>query len=61
MRAIEAAGSGDATSAIAALEKLVSQPPSAAGWTIPVEPAFRPLYAAPGFAQILTRLAERAG
>ena len=21
-----------------------------AGWTIPVEPAFRPLYAAPGFA-----------
>lgn len=61
MRAIEAAGSGDATSAIAALEKIVSQPPSAAGWTIPVEPAFRPLYAAPGFAQILTRLAERAG
>jgi DNA-binding winged helix-turn-helix (wHTH) protein/tetratricopeptide (TPR) repeat protein len=35
-------------------------PPSAIGWTIPIEPFFRPLHGHPGFARVLTRLAERA-
>ena len=61
MRAIELAGAGDAKAAVHALEAILSQPVSAAGWTMPIEPAFRPLYATAGFSGVLTRLAERAG
>jgi len=61
MRAIEAATAGDVAAAVGALEHILLQPLWATGWTIPLEPAFRPLYASPGFSQLLTRLAERAG
>jgi DNA-binding winged helix-turn-helix (wHTH) protein len=61
MQAIEAAGRGDARTAVSALDRILVQPASASGWTIPIEPAFRHLYAAPGFSEVLTRLAERAG
>ena len=39
---------------------LASGPPSVLGWTLPVEPFFRPLIGQPGFARVLARLAERA-
>jgi DNA-binding winged helix-turn-helix (wHTH) protein len=37
-----------------------SAPPGFAGWTIPVEPAFRPLHSRSDFQQVLRVLAERA-
>jgi hypothetical protein len=49
---------------IAAVEALptldVDAPPGFPGWTIPIEPMFKPLYAQPEFGAILARLAERA-
>jgi hypothetical protein len=61
MRAIGAASAGDAKEAVGALDAMLSQPVWATGWTIPLEPAFRSLYASAGFSRLLTRLAEHAG
>ncbi len=61
LRAIDAAGRGDAKEAVGCLENILSLPACPAGWTIPIEPAFRPLAATSGFSHVLTRLAERAG
>lgn len=61
MRAIEAASAGDTKEAVGALDAMLSQPVWATGWTIPLEPAFRSLYASAGFSRLLTRLAEHAG
>jgi DNA-binding winged helix-turn-helix (wHTH) protein len=60
MRAIGAAGAGDAGNAIAAVQEMLSQPVWATGWTIPLEPAFHSLFASPAFGQLLAALAERA-
>ncbi|HEY7474046.1 MAG TPA: winged helix-turn-helix domain-containing protein [Vicinamibacterales bacterium] len=61
IEACDAAGHGEATRAVAALEQVIaSGPPSVLGWTMPVEPCFRPLLGHSGFAQVLRRLAERA-
>ena len=40
---------------------LDAAPPSAIGWTIPIDPFFRPLRGHPGFARELSRLAETGG
>jgi tetratricopeptide (TPR) repeat protein len=51
----------DTARAIATLAQLLdTAPPGFAGWTIPVEPAFKDLQQTQAFAAILTRLAERA-
>ena len=48
----------EAASSIAGM--LDTAPPGFAGWTIPVDPLLKELHPAQGFADILTRLAERA-
>jgi len=58
--AIEAAQAGDATAAVTSLNALLDTPAGPAGWTIPIEPAFRPLHVTPGFAQVLARVQGRA-
>ena len=51
----------DTDGAVTTLQHLLdSAPPGFAGWTIPVEPFLEELRRTPGFAGILTRLAERA-
>ena len=53
---------GRADEAVAQLDRLLNDPPTAfAGWTIPVEPLLEPLGGTSGFDRILTRLADRAG
>jgi hypothetical protein len=39
---------------------LTEAPAGYPGWTIPLEPALKPLAAQPEYANILARLAERA-
>ena len=57
----DAAVHGNPAAALEALERLLSSgPPSVLGWTLPVEPFFRPLAGQAGFARVLARLAERA-
>ena len=52
---------GRPTDAIGLLGRLLTEaPPGFPGWTIPIEPIFKPLHAQPEFAGILARLAERA-
>jgi hypothetical protein len=52
---------GRLTDAVGILTRLlVEAPPGYPGWTIPIEPMFKPLHAQPEFAGILARLAERA-
>jgi tetratricopeptide (TPR) repeat protein len=52
---------GRPSDAIALLDRLLTEaPPGFPGWTIPIEPLFRPLQSQPEFASILGRLAERA-
>ncbi|HKT78978.1 MAG TPA: winged helix-turn-helix domain-containing protein [Vicinamibacterales bacterium] len=47
--------------ALESLERLVASAPHGfAGWTIPIEPLFAPLAAAPSFTALKARLAERA-
>jgi DNA-binding winged helix-turn-helix (wHTH) protein len=59
--AAEFAADGHHTRALDALERLLGTgPPSVIGWTIAVDPGFRPLTGHPGFARVLARLAERA-
>ena len=51
----------DAAGAAATLAQLLdTAPPGLAGWTIPVEPAFKDLQQTQAFAAILTRFKERA-
>ena len=53
---------GRANEAVQQLGELLTDAPTAfAGWTIPVEPLLEPLAQSPGFARVLTRLADRAG
>ncbi len=52
---------GDQAGAVATLRRLLADaPPGFAAWTLPVEPFLQDLHGLPAFAQILTRLAERA-
>ena len=52
---------GRPSDAIALLDRLLTEaPPGFPGWTIPLEPLFKPLQAQPEFAAIMARLAERA-
>jgi TolB-like protein/Flp pilus assembly protein TadD len=61
LSAMAAVAPGRPTDAIALLNRLLSEaPPGFPGWTIPIEPMFRPLHAQPEFGGILARLAERA-
>jgi hypothetical protein len=39
---------------------LTEAPPGFPGWTIPIEPMFKPLHTQPEFEGILAKLAERA-
>ena len=62
LSACEAAARGARDDAADRLHQFLDDaPPSALGWTIPIEPFFRPLHGHPGFARVLSRLAERAG
>jgi len=59
--AMAAVAHGRPTEAIALLDRLLTEaPPGFPGWTIPIEPMFKPLNAQPEFGTILARLAERA-
>ncbi|HYN09190.1 MAG TPA: winged helix-turn-helix domain-containing protein [Vicinamibacterales bacterium] len=59
--ACDAAAHDEPARAVEALEQvLTAGPPSVLGWTVPVEPCFRPLAGHSGFARVLARLAERA-
>jgi DNA-binding winged helix-turn-helix (wHTH) protein len=59
--ACDAAAHGELDRAVETLDRaLESGPPSVLGWTMPVEPSFRPLVGHAGFARVLARLAERA-
>ena len=61
LSAMASVARGRPTDAIAMLTRLLSEaPPGFPGWTIPIEPMFKPLHAQPEFAGILARLAERA-
>jgi tetratricopeptide (TPR) repeat protein len=52
---------GRATDAIRTLDRMLTEAPAGyPGWTIPLEPALKPLAAQPEYANILARLAERA-
>jgi len=52
---------GRPSDAIALLGRLLAEaPPGFPGWTIPIEPLFKPLQAQPEFAALLARLADRA-
>ncbi|MGE5834004.1 MAG: winged helix-turn-helix domain-containing protein [Acidobacteriota bacterium] len=60
-RACDAAVHNEPGRAVDSLERLLGLgPPSVLGWTIPVEPCFRPLAGHPGFARVLAKLADRA-
>lgn len=62
LSACDAAARGARDEAADRLHRFLDDaPPSALGWTIPIEPSFRPLHGHPGFARVLSRLAERAG
>jgi tetratricopeptide (TPR) repeat protein len=59
--AMAAVAHGKPTDAIGLLDRLLTEaPPGFPGWTIPIEPMFKPLNAQPEFGTILARLAERA-
>jgi tetratricopeptide (TPR) repeat protein len=59
--ACDAAVQGDRDAAIGFLDQLISdEPPSLAGWSIPIEPFLRPLHGTRGFSDIIARLAARA-
>jgi TolB-like protein/cytochrome c-type biogenesis protein CcmH/NrfG len=59
--AMAAVAHGRPAEAIALLDRLLTEaPPGFPGWTIPLEPMFKPLNAQPEFGTILARLAERA-
>ncbi|MFI5177788.1 MAG: winged helix-turn-helix domain-containing tetratricopeptide repeat protein [Vicinamibacterales bacterium] len=59
--ACAAAGEGSYTSTLARLDQLLGMSgPSYVGWSIPIEPFFRPLHGLPGFATVVDRLADRA-
>jgi adenylate cyclase len=61
LSAMAAVGRGRPADAIATLNRLLAEaPPGFPGWTIPIEPMFKPLHAHPEFAGVLARLAERA-
>ena len=61
VEAADAAGHGETSRAVGALERLFSSgPPSVLGWTLPVDPCLRPAIGDPGIARLLARLAERA-
>jgi len=61
LSAMAAIVQGRPTDAIGLLDRLLTEaPPGFPGWTIPIEPIFKPLHAQPEFAGILARLAERA-
>jgi DNA-binding winged helix-turn-helix (wHTH) protein len=61
LSACDAAVHEDVPGAVRYLDRLLEAgPPSHLGWTLPLEPALRPLQADPTFARILTRLADRA-
>jgi DNA-binding winged helix-turn-helix (wHTH) protein/tetratricopeptide (TPR) repeat protein len=61
LAAMAAVAQGRPTDAIALLDRLLTEaPPGFPGWTIPIEPMFKPLHNQPEFAGILARLAERA-
>jgi len=52
---------GRPSDAVALLDRLLAEaPPGFPGWTIPIEPLFKPLQAQPEFAAVLSRLADRA-
>ena len=54
------ASRGERAEAATCLDRFLdASPASALGWTIPIEPLFRPLHGDPGFARVLTRLADR--
>lgn len=60
-RACDAAVHNEPGRAVDSLERLLGLgPPSVLGWTIPVEPCFRPLAGHPGLARVLAKLADRA-
>ena len=59
--ACAAAVDGNYGSTLSRLDHLLaSAPGSHIGWTVPIEPFFRPLHGLPGFATILERLAGQA-
>ena len=61
LSAMASVAQGRPTDAIGLLDRLLTEaPPGFPGWTIPIEPMFKPLHAQPEFAGILVRLAERA-
>jgi DNA-binding winged helix-turn-helix (wHTH) protein/tetratricopeptide (TPR) repeat protein len=61
LSAMAAVAHGRPTDAIALLDRLLTEAPSGfPGWTIPIEPMFKPLHAQPEFGGVLARLAERA-
>jgi DNA-binding winged helix-turn-helix (wHTH) protein/tetratricopeptide (TPR) repeat protein len=61
LSAMTSVAHGRPTDALALLNRLLTEaPPGFPGWTIPIEPMFKPLHAQPEFAGILTRLADRA-
>ncbi|MEW5981878.1 MAG: winged helix-turn-helix domain-containing protein [Acidobacteriota bacterium] len=61
LEAMAATVRGRHTDALALLDHLLAEsPPGYPGWTIPVEPLFKPLQAQPEFGSILARLAARA-
>ena len=61
LSAMASVARGRTTDAIAMLTRLLTEAPQGfPGWTIPIEPMFKPLNAQPEFAGILMRLAERA-
>ncbi len=61
LSAMAAVAHGRLTDAVGILNRLlVEAPPGYPGWTIPIEPMFRPLHAQPEFGGVLAKLAERA-
>jgi DNA-binding winged helix-turn-helix (wHTH) protein/tetratricopeptide (TPR) repeat protein len=61
LSAMAAVAHGRPTDAIGILNRLLTEaPPGYPGWTIPIEPMFKPLHAQPEFGAVLARLAERA-
>jgi DNA-binding winged helix-turn-helix (wHTH) protein/TolB-like protein/Flp pilus assembly protein TadD len=52
---------GRPTDALAILDRMLAEAPAGyPGWTIPIEPLFKPLATQPEFLPLLTRLADRA-
>ena len=52
---------GRPSDAVALLDRLLTEaPPGFPGWTIPIEPLFKPLQAQPEYATLMARLADRA-